>query len=118
MSKTIVYNLKIVTIPTTITGNTKHLVRNVSTGLIEEQTIVSGGGSVTIVKTALTYTSSTIFTIPQNKQIISVVVGEVRHLSASKYTYTPALATNNLEITDATFLAEIEAGTTIEVTTI
>jgi len=78
----------------------------------------SGGGSVVIAKTQLTYTSSTIFTIPQNSQILSVVIGELRHLSAPKYTYSPLLATNNFEITDPTFLADMEAGTAIEITTL
>jgi len=77
----------------------------------------SAGGSATITHTQLTYTSSPIFTIPQNSQIISVVINELRHLNATKYTYNPLLATNNFEITDPTFLLDWEAGTEIEIVT-
>jgi len=70
-----------------------------------------------ITHTQLTYTSSPIFTIPQNAQIISVVINELRHLKATKYTYNPLLATNNFEITDPTFLLDWEAGTEIEIVT-
>ena len=70
------------------------------------------------VKTLVTYTSSTIFTIPQDKKIVSVIVGEIRNLNATKYTYNPALSTNNFEITDTAFISDIEAGEKIEITTI
>lgn len=76
------------------------------------------GGTVAITETVLTYTSSLIFTIPQNKQIVSVVVGEVRSLPSSKYTYTPSLATNNFEITDTEFISNLDSGTTIIIKTI
>lgn len=88
------------------------------TGRYTKWISATSSSSSTITKTQLTYTSSTIFTIPQNSQILSVIIGELRHLSAPKYTYNPLLATNNFEITDPTFLADIEAGTTIEITTI
>ena len=77
----------------------------------------NGGVNSDINHTQLTYTSSTIFTIPQNAQIISVVINELRHLKATKYTYNPLLATNNFEITDPTFLLDWEAGTEIEIVT-
>ena len=77
----------------------------------------SAGGIATITHTQLTYTSSPIFTIPQNAQIISVVINELRHLKATKYTYNPLLAINNFEITDPTFLLDWEAGTEIEIIT-
>ena len=77
----------------------------------------NGGVNSDINHTQLTYTSSTKFTKPQNAQIKSVVINELRHLNATKYTYNPLLSTNNFEITDPTFLLDWEAGTEIEIVT-
>jgi hypothetical protein len=72
--------IKIIDTPTLVIGNTKQLVRNVSTGVIEEQTIVSGGVATVTAGTNVTVTGTSTNPIINATTLVdasAVVAGKV-----------------------------------------
>lgn len=75
-------SVKISRTPTLTTGNTKQLVRNVSTGVIEEQTIVSGGGGG--VSTVTAGTNVTITGTSTNPIVNATTIVDASETAAGK----------------------------------
>jgi hypothetical protein len=77
----------------------------------------SSGSSPTFTSEYVTYDGSTyVFTITPNKKLFAVFLSGGTKLKPTQYTYTPALSTNNFEISDTNLLAMLDqSGTEIEI---